>query len=64
MIGSCKNTNLMSVDNRWKTAKKKKLCIRFLANNHQGKDCRTAEEYDVKWLQEKSRQALLSIRRK
>ena len=34
----------MSVDDRRKTTKEKKLCFRCLANNHQGRDCKRAKE--------------------
>ena len=37
----------MSVDDRWKIAKGKKLCFRCLANNHQGRVCKRAKECGI-----------------
>ena len=38
-VWSCKNFSGMTVPDRWKVAKEKRLCFRCLASNHLGKDC-------------------------
>lgn len=42
-----RNIKSMSVDDRWKIAKEKKLCFRCLANNHQGRDCKRSKECGI-----------------
>ena len=37
----------MSVEDRWKIAKEKKLCFRCLANNYQGRACKRAKECGI-----------------
>ena len=46
-IKSCEKFKAMGVDDRWQVAKDKRLCLRCLANNHQGKDCKRAKECGV-----------------
>ena len=46
-IRNCEEYKSMSVDDRWKIAKEKKLCFRCLANNHQGRVCKRAKECGI-----------------
>ena len=46
-IGNCEEYKSMSVGDRWKTAKEKKLCFPCLANNHQRRDCKRAKECGI-----------------
>ena len=46
-IRNCEEYKSMSVDDRWKIAKEKKLCFRCLANNHQGRDCKRSKECGI-----------------
>ncbi|CAB3989002.1 Hypothetical predicted protein, partial [Paramuricea clavata] len=39
-IWYCKGYGALVVEERWKTAKEKKLCFRCLSKDHHGKDCR------------------------